>query len=231
MDKNTKIGVITYNIPHRKTYDTLCYLKASGYNNIIVFAEKLKYVKKTFPIIAHRPPTSNDLMPETLCKNFGYEYHDGMIREDLLKEGSIVLLCGAGLLENEIVTKYRIINSHPGYIPLSRGLDSFKWAIWNNTPIGVTTHIIGDEIDAGEVIERIEIPIYINDTFHQLAYRVYENEIKMLVEALDKLENRIYISGEGHEINRRMPAEIEHQLPERFETIRKERGKPWNSEI
>lgn len=224
MDKNKKIGVLTYTVPHRKTYDTLCLLKASGYQNIVVFAEDMKYVKKKFPLIQHRPQTVNLLSPQSLCENFGYRYIVGPLDKRYLEEESVVLLCGAGLLEQEVISKYRIINSHPGYIPFSRGLDSLKWAIWNDLPVGVTTHIIGDEIDAGEVIERVEVPVYKEDTFHQLAYRVYETEIRMLVEALEKYRDTMYISGNGYDISKRMPEDIERRLLDKFEDYRSKRG-------
>lgn len=73
---------------------------------------------------------------------------------------------------------------HPGYISLARGLDALKWEIYEDLPIGVTTHFIGDEVDAGEIIERKEILVYKNDTFHALARRVYETEVAMLVSSL-----------------------------------------------
>lgn len=41
-----------------------------------------------------------------------------------------------------MIQKYRIINAHPGYIPVVRGLDSLKWAIVEGLPIGVTTHLL-----------------------------------------------------------------------------------------
>ena len=77
--------------------------------------------------------------------------------------------CGSA--DEEFISRYRIINSHPGYIPLARGLDSFKWALYYHLPIGVTTHFLGEYVDAGEVIERREIPINDTDTFHSLALR------------------------------------------------------------
>lgn len=72
-------------------------------------------------------------------------------------------------MPKEFVGSYTIINSHPGYIPNCRGLDAFKWAIAENQPIGVTTHLLGKDIDAGKIIERRIIDIYQTDTFHAVA--------------------------------------------------------------
>lgn len=41
----------------------------------------------------------------------------------------------------------------------------------------------------GLIIERKPIKINLLDTFHSLAQRVYENEISMLVEAIEKYAN------------------------------------------
>ena len=64
---------------------------------------------------------------------------------------------------------------------MSRGLDSLKWAILYGYPIGVTTHIIESEADLGEIIEQRFVPVYYEDSFYELAMRVYETEIEMLV--------------------------------------------------
>ena len=34
--KGMRIGILTYDVKHRKTYDTLCLLKAKGYDNVNV---------------------------------------------------------------------------------------------------------------------------------------------------------------------------------------------------
>lgn len=127
------------------------------------------------------------------------------------------IVCGAGILPQEFVKKNRVINSHPGYIPIVRGLDALKWAVYNGDPIGVTTHFLGDEVDAGEIIERRIVPVYWNDTFHAVAQRQYEMEIQMLVEAIDKLDepHKVY-SGEGYVVHRRMPHSYETRLMSRF---------------
>lgn len=59
-------------------------------------------------------------------------------------------------------------------------LDALKWAIYEGETIGVTTHIIGREIDAGEIIKTKIVCVYENNTFHRVCARFYENEIKVL---------------------------------------------------
>ncbi len=217
-----KISVLTYNVPHRKTYDTLCLLKARGYEDVSVFAQPMKYVKKRQPLIVHRPAL-NVSIPDTktLCANFGYTYEETDF--SALDSDSVFLLCGAGLLPDEFVKSHTIINSHPGFVPKARGLDSYKWSVWYGIPIGATTHIIGKYIDAGEIIERRMIEIKPEDTFHTLALRLYETEIDMLVTAIEKIdEEHEMIIPEETEIFKRMPEETEEKLLGRFEEYKRE---------
>lgn len=223
MDREYDCVVLTYNVKHKKTYDTLCLLKAKGYHKVLVWATPFTYVKKFHPIFEHRPEMIVDIDTERLCKNFGFDYRLSKSGYDELKvsQDTPVLVCGAGLIPDDFIKKYKVINSHPGYIPLARGLDALKWAIHDNVAIGATTHIIGDEIDAGEIIERREIPVYINDTFHALSQRVYDNEIDMLVRTLELLdEKHTYISAQGEEAHKRMPPEIEKNLMMNFENYK-----------
>lgn len=224
--KTDAVGVITYNIAHRKTYDTLCLLKACGYEKVVVFAKPLHYEKKITPLVKHRPKPYVDLPLDILCKSFGYDYVD--IADYLQSElpGSTpILICGAGIVPQELINNYTIINAHPGYLPNVRGLDALKWAVYENQPIGVTTHILGDEVDAGDIIDRQLVPIYFNDSFHAVAQRQYEMEVRMLVEALDKLQNVCeHMKPSNYPVHRRMQHSFEMRLFECFEKIRQSVG-------
>lgn len=223
-----KIAVLTYPVKHRKTYDVLSLLKANGYTDVEVYAIPFHYQKKHSPIIRHRPEM-NFQIPEIgeLCFNLGYRYEQGELESFNIDKERIVLLAGAGILPKEFVDKYIIINAHPGYIPNCRGLDAFKWAIAEKLPVGVTTHLLGGEIDAGKIIERRIIDIYKTDTFHSVAQRVYENEVSMLVEAIEKSDNRHLktVFAENYEIHKRMPQSIEENLMEMFEQYKKDYAK------
>lgn len=216
------IAVLTYNQTHRKTYDTLCLLKARGYREVKVYAQPMTYTKKRFPLVSHRPEQIMSIPnPKELCMNFGYEYIEGSFNETVSDENALYLLCGAGILENAFVKSHRIINSHPGYIPLVRGLDAYKWSIYYDIPLGVTTHFLGDYIDAGEIIERREITVGKSDTFHSVAQRIYENEIDMLVGAIELADREHqFVIPKSNDILKRMPHEMEEGLFEAFETYK-----------
>lgn len=216
-----KIGILTYNMKHRKTFDTLCLLKAKGFKNVIVFAQEMTYVKKIYPLISHRPELVVDIPhPEEMCRNLGYEYREGRFENIVGVDNLIFLLCGAGLLQESFVKSHIIINSHPGYSPYARGLDAYKWSIYYDLPLGVTTHYLGDYVDAGEILERRRIFIKKYDTFHSVAQRIYENEIDMLVNAIEKIKDKHEYVIPTNKIFKRMGKEKEEMLFRKFEELK-----------
>lgn len=215
-----KIAVLTYPVKHRKTFDTLSLLKANGYEDVWICAIPFHYQKKKFPIYQHRPEMNYDVPDlQEMTKNMGYLYKTGDIDSFGIDRDRIVLIAGAGILDENFIKDHVVINSHPGFIPDCRGLDSFKWAIIEDKPIGVTTHLIGDYIDAGLVIERKIIDVYEADTFHALAQRVYENEVSMLIQALKKYDSKELqmIKPDKTELHKRMPPEVEKDIVNAFE--------------
>lgn len=179
----------------------------------------MHYIKKREPLIQHRPTAENVVDTEKLAQNLSYQYFciDSVrfIKEPI---NTVFLICGAGILPQDFVENYQIINAHPGYIPYSRGLDALKWAIYEQQPIGVTTHLLGEEVDAGVILQRKLVPIKENDTFHTVAQRQYELEIAMLVDAISLLgEKHENVLGGDFPIHKRMPLEKERLLYERFQ--------------
>ena len=223
-----KIAVISYNTPHRKTQDVLSGLKAKGYHFITVFA--LPFVEREnpfLPIYQHRPSKAINVQPIDFCQNFGYRF-DLTTAETLNNQlidynPDYTIIAGAGLLPDELVEKHKIINTHPGFLPVTRGLDSLKWAITNAVEIGVTTHFVDTEADAGLLIEQKHVAVYKNDTFHSLAYRQYETEIEMLVNSIEiipKMTDFKSLSSKEFEATRRMPKAIEENLMKAFENYK-----------
>lgn len=219
-----RICILTYQALHKKTMDTLMYLKAYGYKNVHIYARAFQYKKKYVPFVEHRPQFSkNDILYRKgymdLISNLGYSITEIEDYEEIEEvNGTVFLLCGAGILPQSIVNKYVIINVHPGYIPNCRGLDALKWAIYEDEPIGVTTHLLGEYVDGGEIIERRKIPVFQFDTFHAVAQRVYDNEISMLVEAIEKSKEGTTLILPGKSVlHKRMPNELEGELFEKFE--------------
>lgn len=222
---NSSIGVITYNVPHRKTQDVLHGLKAKGYDTVKVYALPFVQRENPFkPIYQHRPNKAIPIDVEFYCLNFGYDFATTTIDtlNQQLSDDKIdfVLITGAGLLPDDLVETHQLINTHPGFLPKTRGLDSMKWAIIKGVELGVTTHFIDTEADAGFLIEQALVPVYSNDTFHSVAQRQYEMEIEMLVnsiEVIPTLNEFPSLSTTEYEATRRMPKAIEIDLLKAFE--------------
>src|SRR5690625_3706024 len=139
------------------------------------------------------------------------------------KKTNYILIAVAGLFPDEFVENHKLINSHPGWLPKVRGLDSFKWAIHNQQELGVTCHFVDSEADAGFLIEQVKVPIYKNDTFHSVAYRQYEIEIDLLIRSIEIIPNISEfpsLSTTKWEATRRMPKAIEENIMEKFEIYR-----------
>lgn len=223
-----KVAVITYNTPHRKTQDVLHQLKAKGYTNVKTYALPFIQRENPFkPIYQHRPNNAINIDFKKYTENFGYEFTettaDSLNQQLIDDKVAYVLIAGAGLLPDELVTNHKIINTHPGFLPKTRGLDSLKWAIVKGVEIGVTTHFVDKEADAGFLIEQKLIPIYTNDTFHSVAQRQYETEIEMLVNSIELIPSLTKfpsLSSTSYEATRRMPKAIEENLLIEFESYK-----------
>lgn len=229
MNADIRICIFTYQALHRKTLDVLGRLKMLGYKNVCVYAKPYHYQKHYVPLVEHRPAIEEydslqKIGYESIIRNFGYELRNISAYEQIDETAdSIFLIGGAGIISESVIGRYRIINAHPGYIPVVRGLDSLKWAILEGLPIGVTTHLLGAYVDAGQILERRRVPVYENDTFHTVAQRSYELEVQMLVDAIDKVDQiAFFTDGEDYPVHRRMPHEAERKLYEAFEKYRAE---------
>lgn len=222
------IAVLTYNNAHKKTQDVLFQLLAKGHTDITVFATPWKARKNYVPIFKHRPGKAVDVMPEHLCKRLGIAFH-AMEIEDIYEAFttggfSHHVIAGAGILPESLVTDFKLINSHPAYLPYVKGLDALKWAIYKSQPVGVTLHYVSPETDQGDLIHQVEVPLYYEDSFHAFAYRQYELEIDLLTSApelIEKASSFPSLADDVYPPNRRMPHHLEIKMMEAFEAMRR----------
>jgi phosphoribosylglycinamide formyltransferase-1 len=71
----------------------------------------------------------------------------------------------------------RMVNIHPSLLPLYRGLDTHARALAaGDTEHGCTVHWVVPELDAGEIIEQVRVPILPGDNAAMLAARVLAAE-------------------------------------------------------
>ena len=145
------------------------------------------------------------------------ELGHGPYRRELMYN-DYVLIGGAGIIKKELTDSKKIINSHPAYLPYVRGLDSMKWSILNDKPLGVTSHIISQEADQGWLIKRSIVPLFAWDTFHSVAIRQYEMEMDLLASAVLDIPNASMktLKKDNVDVYRRMPNKLQKQMVEYF---------------
>lgn len=219
-----KIGLITYHHPHLKTEQVLLNLLANEPDfRFHIFALTFSERKKRKTLISHRPDQENSILPEIMAQAHNIPYKICNNDRQISNDCDIYLVLGAGILSKECVENKKIINCHPGIIPACRGLDAFKWAIYEKKPLGITLHYIDKDVDAGKIISIIPTPIYKTDTIETLARRHYENEISVMSNFSKYLKKTInnyqkIAAGEPH---KRMKLEDESQLKVLFEDYKK----------
>ncbi|HYX46501.1 MAG TPA: phosphoribosylglycinamide formyltransferase, partial [Sphingomicrobium sp.] len=114
-------------------------------------------------------------------KGFGREEYDRILSAALEeKEAGTIALAGfMRILSPWFVERWpgRIVNIHPSLLPKYRGLDTHARAIDASDPVsGCSVHIVTEELDAGEVLGRAEVPIMSDDSPATLERRVLAAE-------------------------------------------------------
>ena len=218
------IGVITYNHPHLKTEQVVKAFSKYDFH-LTLFA--LPFFPRNIRECAfnHRPFQFNAIPPHELAERVHATICECRSDLDIYDGLDYYIITGAGLLSQECLKEKKIINCHPGLIPISRGLDAFKWSIYNNIPVGNTLHFIDNSIDEGHVIFRLPTVVYPNDTLENFAERHYQSEIQMLSDFMsylegpaDNLDLSMFPRGT---VYKRMPKHMELKMFERFPTYKR----------
>jgi phosphoribosylglycinamide formyltransferase-1 len=219
MKSADEIIILTYDVPHRKSFDIMFQIYLLNLpNNIHVMASKMSYVKKFSPYIEHRPPIVHNIFPEDLSRMLGFKYSCLDEQIDKIKSGSILIVAGSGILDDKLVENHLIINSHPGYLPMVRGLDAAKWAIYFDLPLGATVHRLTNQVDSGPIFLREEISIESKDTLHSIFNKIYNLEISLLIRSLigliseKPIEYQIIPKPMEGSLRKRMPKSLELEL-------------------
>lgn len=212
-----RIGIITYDHNHLKSEQVIEPLYKRGYD-IAVYA--LPFVQRPTRevLFSHRPNQQSAKHPADISNKLGIDYKKCSDDTKIDDTRDLYIVTGAGILSEKCVKNKRIINCHPGLIPASRGLDSFKWAIYDFVPIGNTLYFIDYRVDAGEIIYQEKTPLYMSDTIQEFALRHYSCEIKILLnfdEHLQNKSNKQLISEDGI-AHKRMPLDVEKEMLSRF---------------
>jgi len=214
--------LFAYNFKHKKTQDFIFHCLYHKINiDCIIAADP---VTLTIPKSVIRTKVRHQGMfhPKDIAKSFDIPYivapHNSEETWNVLKEiePKIGMIAGARILKKEIIDIFSrgIINFHPGLIPEVRGLDAMLWSIQNKIPLGITSHIIDQRIDAGKILEIKKIMIFKDDTLVDLSERLYEMQLEMINTSFTKLQKgtfeKINIADSGY--NRKMPPEMERTI-------------------
>ena len=85
------------------------------------------------------------------------------------------------------------INLHTSYLPYNKGVYPNVWSIIENTPAGVTLHYMDEEIDTGDIIDKVEVKIDITDTgktlykkLEKAAFRLFKKNWKDIKQGKNK---------------------------------------------
>jgi len=93
--------------------------------------------------------------------------------------GTIALAGYMRILTPAFIRRFegRIVNIHPSLLPKYRGLDTHQRVLdAGDTVSGCTVHLVTEELDAGEILGQVEVPVEPEDTAQTLAQRVLAAE-------------------------------------------------------
>ncbi len=214
------IGIITYDYKHLKTEQVLRNLFAGNTDGdqYTLFALKFTPRSPRKELFCHRPNQFTGMETSELANKYGLPFIECETDIDISSGCDLYMITGAGIISEACIQGKRIINCHSGIIPMTRGLDSFKWAIIDHKPIGNTLHYIDKNVDEGDIIAVKQTPLYSDDTLSMFATRHYYEEIIMLANYKYYLRNpeNTFSKVERCEPYRRMPLAIEEKLEDEF---------------
>ena len=116
---------------------------------------------------------------------------------DILKDINPDVICVVAygkIIPKEIleIPKYGCVNVHPSLLPQYRGSAPIQWAILNgDKETGVTTMYLDEGMDSGDIILQTKTPIDKDETSGELWDRLSKIGAELLVETLEKIENKI----------------------------------------
>lgn len=111
-----------------------------------------------------------------------------------LQPDLIAVVAYGKILRNQFITipRYGCINLHSSYLPKYRGASPIQWALMNgDTQTGVTTFMIDEGMDTGNIILQKQVPIGDHDTFGILHDTLASEGARVLWETIQLFEQGI----------------------------------------
>lgn len=216
-----RIGLIAYNFPHRKTQDFIFRLLAEGYSIEVILAADKKQLNIPKSSIRRSVRFNALIEPSHVAYSFGIPFervdHNSESMCALIRKYNLDLgiISGARILKEDVINSFTVgvINFHPGLIPEARGLDALLWSVYKNIPVGVTSHLINKQIDAGSIISRQEIIINEGDTLIDLYEKVYCLQLNLISESIEKVRDQNFsFLGDIGQYYGKMSPELESEV-------------------
>lgn len=138
-------------------------------------------------------------------KKLGTDFFKVML-ESIPDNTDLIVLAGfMPILDNKFCLKWRnkIINTHPSLLPNYGGKGMYgvkvQEAVMNAKEkyAGCTVHYVDDKIDNGEIILQKKIKINYNETPWELGGKIFNEENKLLVEAVKIIMNKKTLESEN----------------------------------
>ena len=90
--------------------------------------------------------------------------------------------------------KDSIVNLHISFLPYNRGADPNLWSIINDTPKGVTIHIMDENLDTGDIIFQEKVNFdYKNDTLSSSYNKLQTKIVELFLKNWDLIKSKKYI--------------------------------------
>lgn len=106
---------------------------------------------------------------------------------------AFVVVAYGQILSSEILAmpKLGCINVHGSILPKYRGAAPIQWSLYNGEErTGITTMLMDEGMDTGDMLLKTEIPIGLLDNAHQIANNLAHKGADLLIETLLKLEKQ-----------------------------------------
>jgi phosphoribosylglycinamide formyltransferase 1 len=219
-----RIAVITYDVPHKKTQDVLFRLIWRDCCDLTLVVTSFKRRSPREVLFKHRPAQLTGPGPLSLARKFGLNTLSIGDWQSYRANFDFFLVGGSGLIDPEFCQSAKIVNCHAGLIPLTRGLDAFKWAIYDDLSVGNTLHFIDHQVDLGKVFHHQITDVFPEDDLASFAERHYTAEIHLLSNFDSYLQRGTILNLAVGDPRKRMPPEREALLVRGFDAYKEKHG-------
>ncbi len=108
------------------------------------------------------------------------------VRPDLIVSIAASQIFRSALLQ---LPRYGCINLHSAPLPRYQGMMPNFWAMVNGEKeTAVTVHYMVEKLDAGDILIQRSVPIYANDSLHDLMIRSKEIGVQAVLDAIRQIE-------------------------------------------